>query len=181
MRLNRPRQLLGYTMLSISLLLSACGFHLRGTGVDSVKLEQLNVSASNSYGLTYQSVLEALQVNGVDVRSSAPYHLQLLDEKTTQRAVTYTYRSTPAEFELTSQLMFQISDQRGRPLIGPETLEVQRVFVNDKDNLIGTSEEQLLLRREMRQDLTRQLMFRLSSISASDLAKREQALDRQTE
>lgn len=181
MRLNRPGYLLSCALLGASLLLSGCGFHLRGTGVDSVKLQQLNVSARNSYGPTYQGVLEALQVNGVDVRSTAPYHLQLLDEKTTQRAVTYTYRSTPAEYELTSQLTFQISDQQGRPLVGPETLEVQRVFVNDKDNLIGTSEEQQLLRREMRDDLTRQLMFRLSSISANDLARRQQALDQQAQ
>ncbi|PRB74527.1 LPS assembly lipoprotein LptE [Pseudomonas sp. MYb185] len=179
MPLQRPRQLLSCAVLGATLLLSACGFHLRGTGVDSVKLNELNVSARNSYGPTYQSVLEALQVNGVDVRSSAPYHLQLLEERKERRAVTYTYRSTPAEYELTSELMFQISDQQGRALIGPETLATQRVYVNDKDNLIGTSEEEALLHREMLQDLTRQLMFRLSSISASDLAAREQALDRQ--
>ena len=179
MPLQRPRHLLSCAVLGASLLLSGCGFHLRGTSVDSVKLDELNVSARNSYGLTYQSVLEALQVNGVDVRSSAPYHLQLLDEHKERRAVTYTYRATPAEYELTSELTFQISDHQSRPLVGPETLSTQRVYVNDKDNLIGTSEEEALLHREMLQDLTRQLMFRLSSISASDLAAREQALDRQ--
>ncbi|SDS59377.1 LPS-assembly lipoprotein [Halopseudomonas litoralis] len=179
MPLQRPRHLLSCAVLGASLLLSGCGFHLRGTSVDSVKLEELAVSARNSYGPTYQSVLEALQVNGVDIRSSAPYHLQLLDERKERRAVTYTYRSTPAEYELTSELTFQISDRQSRPLIGPETLSTQRVYVNDKDNLIGTSEEEALLHREMLQDLTRQLMFRLSSISASDLAAREQAIDRQ--
>lgn len=179
MPLQRPRYLLSCAVLGTSLLLSACGFHLRGTGVDSVKLDELSVSARNSYGPTYQSVLEALQINGVDVRTSAPYHLQLLDEQKNRRAVTYTYRSTPAEYELTSELTFQISDRQNRPLVGPETLSTQRVYVNDKDNLIGTSEEEDLLHREMLQDLTRQLMFRLSSISASDLAAREQALDRQ--
>lgn len=181
MRLNHPGYMLSCVLLGASLLLSSCGFHLRGTGVDSVQLEQLNVSARNSYGPTYQRVLELLQSNGVAVRSSAPYQLELLDEQTSQRALTYSSRATPAEYEITSRLQFQISDQSGRPLIGPETLEVQRVFVNDKDNLIGTNEEQQLLRREMREDLTRQLMFRLSSISSSDLTRREQALDQQTE
>ncbi len=181
MRLNRPRYMLSCALLSAGLLLSSCGFHLRGTGVDSVQLEQLNVSARNSYGPFYQSVLEALQANGVDVRSSAPYHLELIDEQTSQRAATYSNRSTPAEYELTSQLTFQISDRLGRPLIGPETLEVQRILVNDKDNLIGTSEEQQLLRKEMREDLTRQLMFRLSSITTNELIIREQALDQQVE
>lgn len=181
MLLNRPHQLLGCAVLGFSLFLSGCGFQLRGTGVDSVTLEELRVSATNSYGETYQEVLEALEIDGVRVTNGAPFHLQLLDERQERLAVSYTSRATPAEIELTSRLTFQISDTEGRPLVGPETLMTQRVFVNDKDNLIGTSEEEDLLNREMRQDLTRQLLFRLSSLSESQLAAREQALDdRQT-
>ena len=54
------------------------------------------------------------------------------------------------------------------------------VIVNDTDNLTGTSEEEDLLRREMRDDLTRQLLFRLSSLSESELSAREEALDRES-
>ena len=179
MSLTTPRLLLSCAVLGATLLASGCGFHLRGTGVDSVELTQLDVTAQNRYGRTYQQVLEALEVDGVQVTPTAAYRLQLLNEGQERRAVSYTSSSTPAEYELTSNLTFQIADRQGRPLIGPETLATRRIYVNDKDNIIGTTEEEELLRREMRQDLTRQLLYRLSSISESDLSSRESRLDQQ--
>ncbi|WVM94020.1 hypothetical protein ULG90_10165 [Halopseudomonas pachastrellae] len=81
--------------------------------------------------------------------------------------------------KLSSSLIFQIADRQGRPLVGPETLGTQRTYVNDKDNIIGTTEEEELLRREMRQDLTRQLLFRLSSITEGQLSSYESRLNQQ--
>ncbi|GGE32328.1 LPS-assembly lipoprotein LptE [Halopseudomonas oceani] len=179
MSLTTPRLLLSCAVLGATLLASGCGFHLRGTGVDSVELNQLDVTAHNRYGRTYQQVLEALEVDGVKVTPTAAYQLQLLKEDQGRRAVSYTSSSTPAEYELTSTLMFQIADRRGRALIGPETLATRRLYVNDKDNIIGTTEEEELLRHEMRQDLTRQLLFRLSSITEGELSSRESRLDQQ--
>ena len=177
MHLQRPRQLLSCAILGASLLLSACGFHLRGTGVDDIALDELHVSAQDHNGRTHQSVVEALRINGVTVTDSAAYHLQLLEEPRQRRALSYSSRSTPAEYELHHRLVFQISNSAGQPLIGPETLTAQRNYVRDRDNVTGSSEEEALLRRELRSDLTRQLMFRLSRISASELAARERALD----
>lgn len=179
MLLNHPRQVIGCILIGLSLILSGCGFHLRGTGVDNIELEKLQLSARNSYGQLYRDIRQALKIDGVEITGTAPFHLQLLDEQVDKTAVTYTSRSTPAEFELQSSLTFQISDDRGRALVGPATLRAQRILVNNTENLTGTGEEEELLRREMRDDLTRQLLFRLSSLSESELSAREQALDRQ--
>ncbi len=177
MLLNHPRRFVACLLIGFGLALSGCGFHLRGTGVDNVELEELQLSARNSYGQLYRNIRQALIIDGVTISESAPYHLQLVEERLDKTAVTYTSRATPAEFELVTSLTFQITDERSRPLVGPETLRTQRIFVNDTDNLTGTSEEEDLLRREMRDDLTRQLLFRLSSLSESELSAREQALD----
>ncbi|MFA5678102.1 MAG: LPS assembly lipoprotein LptE [Pseudomonas sp.] len=178
MHLQRPRYLLSCALLGASLLLSACGFHLRGTGVDDIKLNELHVSARDNNGPTHQRVLEALRTNGVTINSAAPYHLQLLDEPQQRQAISYASHSTPAEYELRRRLIFQITNSAGQPLIGPESLSATRGYVRDRDNVTGSSEEEALLQREMREDLTRQLMVRLSRISAKDLADREQALER---
>ena len=178
MHLQRPRYLLSCALLGASLLLSACGFDLRGTGVDNIQLSEMQVSALDNNGPTHQSVLEALRVKGVRVHGGARYQLELLDEPQQRRAISYSSRAVPAEYELRRLLTFQISNNAGQPLIGPETLSVQRVYVRDRDNVTGSSEEEALLQREMREELTRQLMFRLSRISSSDLAAREQALER---
>lgn len=179
MSLTTPRLLLSCAVLGATLLASGCGFHLRGTGVDRIELSQLDVTAQKRNSATYQQVIESLKLDGVQVAPTAAYRLELLDESLERRAVSYTNSSSSAEYELTSNLRYQIVDREGRALIGPETVSTRRTFVNDKDNIIGTTEEEELLRREMRQDLTRQLLFRLSSISEGDLSSRESRLDQQ--
>ena len=72
MRLQQTRYLLSCTLLGASLLLSACGFQLRGAGVDTFQLDALHVSALDSHSQTQQLLLDALRSNGVTVRSSAP-------------------------------------------------------------------------------------------------------------
>ena len=176
MRLQPPRRLLSCTLLGASLLLSACGFQLRGAGVDSIALDALRVSAQDSHSQTQQQLLDALRNNGVTVRNSAPYHLQLLGEPSYRRALNRSGRSSSAEYQLQQQLVYQITDVNGQPLVGPVTLSTERAYVSDRDNLVGSSEEEALLRREMRQELIHQLMFRLSHINADDLAQRARTL-----
>lgn len=178
MRLQQSRHLLGCALLGASLLLSACGFQLRGTGGENISLDALHVSTEDNHSPTRVQIVERLQSSGVVVNSSARYELQLLAEPVERRAVSYARRSTPAEYELTHSLVYQIADRNGRALIGPETLTTRRAYAADQDNLVASGEEEALLQREMRQDLVRQLMFRLSRISSSDLANRERAIER---
>lgn len=177
MRLQQSRHFLGCALIGVSLLLSACGFQLRGSGgAAGIGLDALHVSAQDAHSPTRQQLVETLQSRGVVVNSSARYQLQLLAEPVQRRAVSHASRSTPAEYELTRSLVFQIADRDGRPLIGPETLTTRRAYAADRDNLVASSEEEVQLQQEMGQDLVRQLMLRLSSMSSSDLANRERAI-----
>ncbi|WP_178091481.1 LPS assembly lipoprotein LptE [Halopseudomonas laoshanensis] len=179
MHLIRPHQLLGCAVLGLSLLLSGCGFQLRGLGTDMVNLQELRIESRDQYSELHQGVKQALEDNGVSITTSAPFRLQLLAEERDRVAVSYTSRSAPAEYELTNRLLFQVSDSQGRPLVGPETLTARRVFVTDRDNITGSNQEEELLRQELRQDLIRQMLFRLSSLSESELSARAQALEQQ--
>lgn len=179
MAVNCSRLLLG-CVLGMSLLIAGCGFQLRGTGVDNVDLSQLYLTTMRPDSVIYREIRQNLEADGVTVTESAPYHLQLLDERTERTAVSYTGRATAAEMEVRSSVTFIITDSQGRPLVGPETLSTQRVYVNDRNNVVGTNEEEALLQREMQRDLTRQLLFRLSSLTESELSARERALDRQS-
>ena len=108
MLLNHPRRLVVCLLIGLGLTLSGCGFHLRGTGVDNVELEELQLSARNSYGQLYRNIRQALIIDGVTISESAPYHLQLLEERLDKTAVTYTSRATPAEFELVTLSLIHI-------------------------------------------------------------------------
>ncbi|WP_304640402.1 LPS-assembly lipoprotein LptE [Pseudomonas sp.] len=178
MHLN-PCRPLGYLMIAALLLLAGCGFQLRGTGVDSVSLRELAIAAPDPNSPTYLQLREALEEDNVRLTDAAEFTLQLIGESHDRVALSYTGRASAAEVEIRHNLSFQITDTRGQPLVGPESLSVRRVYINDRDNIVGTAEEEELLRREMRRDMVRQLLFRLSSLSERELAARSQALQQQ--
>jgi LPS-assembly lipoprotein len=72
-------------VMGLAVLLSACGFQLRGTGTTELTIKELDVSARNAYGETVKQLRNTLQNSGVKVHSGAPYKLVLTNEQETQR------------------------------------------------------------------------------------------------
>lgn len=176
MPLQRPRHLLSCAVLGTALLLSACGFQLRGTATEDIPLQELRLSVQDEYGQIHRALRESLISHGVRVTDSARYHLQL-QEADSRRSLGNASRGGPIERELRSELTYVISNRDGRLLLGPETLTAQRSYGADRNNVTGNTEEEQLLRNEMHQELIRQLVLRLSHVSPAALEAREQALD----
>ncbi|GGJ97108.1 LPS-assembly lipoprotein LptE [Pseudomonas matsuisoli] len=163
-------------IVGATLLLTACGFHLRGTGVDGIALNELDVQARDSYGATVNDLKDMLEGAGVNVHSGAEYTLYIADERDTTRTASYSGGSRSAENELTKTLEYQIRGVGDYPLLN-NRLEVQRVYVYDGNNPIGYEQESVKLGEEMRRDLLQQLMLRLQSLDSAKLAKLEETAE----
>src|SRR5690606_28133966 len=155
-------------VLGLTLLLSACGFQLRGTGDVEFGLKEIDLQARNSYGETVQQLEALLESNDVRVHPGAKYSLNLANEQTRQRTARYTSSAPSAEYELTSVLDY---DLRGRQnlLLLEDGVEVQKVYVHDSNNLIGSSQDGDQLRQEMRRELLHQLVMRTQRITPAQL------------
>ncbi len=129
-------------VLGLTLLLSACGFQLRGTGDVEFGLKEIDLQARNSYGETVQQLESLLQSNGV-------------------------------EYELTSTLDYEFRGPQNLLLL-EDSIEVQKVYVHDSNNLIGSSQEGDQLRQEMRRELLQQLALRIQRITPSQLDRLQQ-------
>src|SRR5690606_37825673 len=143
-------------MTGMVLLLSACGFQLRGTGMDDFALEEINLQARNSHGETVRQLEQLLENNGVRVHQGARYTLDLVREQNRQRTASYTSSARSAEYELTSILDYQFRGPQNTVLL-EDSIEVQKVYVHDSSNLIGSDQEANQLRSEMRRELLQQL------------------------
>ncbi|CAE6938824.1 MULTISPECIES: LPS assembly lipoprotein LptE [Pseudomonas] len=160
-------------VIGLSTLLGACGFQLRGTGVEHYALDELNVTARNAYGPLAKDVEEMLENNGVKVHASAPYTLVLANERESQRTASYTSSARSAEIQLTSALDYEIRGSNDLLLMNNQ-LEVQSYFVQDGNNLAGSDQESSQQREEMRRDLVRQLSQRLQQITPAELDQLQQ-------
>ncbi|MGQ7815734.1 LPS-assembly lipoprotein LptE [Metapseudomonas furukawaii] len=155
-------------VLGLTTLLSACGFHLRGTGDADFALTELDVTARNQYGDTVKAVREALEDSEVKVHAGAPYTLVLAREDESQRTASYTTSARSAEFELTQTLDYEIRGAQNLLLMA-DKLTVQKYYVHDSNNLIGSDQEAAQLRQEMRQEMVQQMIMRLQLITPTQL------------
>lgn len=163
-------------VIGLAVLLSACGFQLRGTGDVQFALKELDVSARNAYGETVNQVREVLQDNGVRVYPGAPYRLVLSDEQENQRAASFTSSARTAEYELTKTLTYEIRGSKDLLLMSNK-LEVQSYYTQDGNNLIGGDQEAAQLRQEMNRELIQQLVQRLQQVSPDQLDQLQQAAE----
>ena len=163
-------------VIGLAVLLSACGFQLRGTGDVQFALKELDVSARNAYGETVNQVREVLQDNGVRVYPGAPYRLVLSDEQENQRSASFTSAARTAEYELTKTLTYEIRGSKDLLLMS-NNLEVQSYYTQDGNNLIGGDQEAAQLRREMNRELVQQLVQRLQQVSPDQLDQLQQTAE----
>ncbi|WP_277373838.1 LPS assembly lipoprotein LptE [Pseudomonas sp. AA-38] len=163
-------------VIGLAVLISACGFQLRGTGSTQFALTELNVSARNAYGDTVKQVREALQNNDVKVYAGAPYKLVISRESENRRAASYTSNGRNAEYELTMKIEYEIHGAKDLLLTSNE-IEVQNYYLQDSNNLIGSDEEAAQLRRELRREMIQQLVQRLSLVTPEQLDQLQQTAE----
>jgi len=163
-------------VMGLAVLLSACGFQLRGTGTNQLTITELDLSARNAYGDTVRELRRELENNGVKITPNAPYKLILTNEQETRRAASYTGINNNAEYQLTKVLSYEIQGRDHLPLLYNK-LEVNKVYLHDGNNIAGSSQEQTLISKEMRRDLIQQMILRLEQLTPAKLEKLQQIAD----
>jgi len=163
-------------VIGLAVLLSACGFQLRGTGTTELAIKELDLTARNAYGETVTQLRQVLESSGVKVHSGAPYKLALTDEQETQRILSYAGAGRTGEYQLSTVLSYDIVGQGNLPLLS-DKLEVQKVFIHDGNNLVGSDQEANDARKEMRRELVQRMMLRLQQLTPTQLDQLQQTAE----
>ncbi len=163
-------------VMGLAVLLSACGFQLRGTGTNELTIKELDVSARNAYGETVVQLRSALENSGVHVYTGATYKLYLVDEQETQRNLSYASAGRASDIELNTSLTFEMQGRDHLPLMG-DKIQVQKVVSHDGNNLVGSDSEIIQVRKEMRRDLVQRVMLRLQQLTPEKLELLQQSAD----
>ncbi|ATP52250.1 LPS-assembly lipoprotein LptE [Pseudomonas putida] len=163
-------------VIGLAVVLSACGFQLRGTGTTELSVKEMDVSARNAYGETVTQLRQVLERNGVNVHAGAPYRLVLTNEQENERAATYTGGSRSAEYELTTVLNYSIQGLNNLELLS-DKLEMRKVYVRDGSNITGSEQEAKRARDEMRRDLVNAMVVRLQMLTPTQLDELQRKAD----
>lgn len=155
-------------VMGLAVLLSACGFQLRGTGDNQLTIKELDLSARDAYGKTVVQLRQVLEGNGVKIYAGAPYKLVIVNEQETRRNASSSGSGRAAEYALTTVLNYQILGSQDRQLVANK-VQVEKNIVNDSNNLIGTDMEEVQVRNEMRSDMVHGLIRQLQLLTPARL------------
>jgi len=153
-------------LVSALVLLSGCGFHLRGNIDLPAGLQQMHIQGVTKHselGLELQRSLSTSGVNVVD-SSAAQVILKVSPPAFERRLLTVSGASGKvAEYELIYTLNVSLHDRKGKVLLAPQTLRQLRDYTYDRDNVLGKGNEETRLKADMQRDLVRQVLNRLKA------------------
>lgn len=145
-------------LLLCCLLLSACGFHLRGSADIAEPLRQLTLITPERSRSQLEPVLRRqLQANGVILNSGSGYTLQITSESRSRREATLGANADIDEYELTTKVSFEVKDPQGNPVLQRKIL-AERTYDYDSDKETASSAQEAQLYIEMDQQLANQIL-----------------------
>jgi len=164
-------------ILCTTLLLAACGFHLRGTGSSRTALPEdwksMHLVSDTPNSEFSRNVTAVFAANGVQwtERADARYSLILSPERFDQRSLSLNSEARVSEYELTMSSQFSVVDAGNREVMPTTPVSVIKQMENDPRNVVGKEGEVQLIQNEMRYELAEQIMRRISFYSAGTRAQ----------
>ncbi len=155
-------------MISAVLVLTSCGWHLRGTQAtlpDNLKSVRLvTPKKEKKLHIALERALISAGATVIEDTDSPAYRLNVTDVSHERRGVSTSSRGKIAEYALTSQITFSVNDQTGQEVLSSATVSRQRTYFFDEDRVTSAFEEEKLLIDELQRDLVQQIVRRYRSI-----------------
>jgi LPS-assembly lipoprotein len=153
----------------VLLALGGCGFQLRGSDVKT-NVDAVYVNAAPNVDVGTQ-LTRRLRQSGVAVLTEPDANavtIDLLDQQQDRRTVSTTEEAQAAEYNLELEVSYRIIAANHVELVAERLARTSRVFRLDRSNLVGTSQEQALIRNEMAIDLADQILRSLAAATRAE-------------
>lgn len=167
-------------LITLSSLVTACGFHLRGNYSVPEELQTLSVTSYDPFSVLTRSVQAQLRLNHIKIvePSSKIPNLHIINESIGERTLSLYQNTRAAEKELTLNTSYRVTI----PNIGEETFStsVTRSYLDNPLTALAKSVEQDMIKDEMRTFAAAQIMRQMSRLKA-EIEKKEQSMSKVTD
>jgi len=160
------------SVLLLVLVITACGFRLRGALDIPDELKSIYISSEKA-SPDFTSLLKRnLKLNGVriaDSASDAALALHIYEERVRRRTLTITESAKTAEYQLNMDVTFDIQSPTGDTLLEKDIVSNEKIYLEDTDSVASVKNEETLLKKEMRLDLIKQIVRRIQAVAEKHL------------
>jgi LPS-assembly lipoprotein len=151
-------------LLPAALLLSSCGFQLRGPATLPFNTLYVEAAPTSQFATQLRRVIGASGRTRVTSKAEeADATLQVLNEVREKEILSLSAGGRVREFQLRYRVSYQLIDKNKGVLVPPGEIVLRRDFAfNDQDQISKESEEALLY-RDMQTDAVQQLLRRVQA------------------
>lgn len=167
--------------LALALLLTGCGFQLRGAPPVSSSLEPLAVDCSDDVPQQLcEAVKDQLQLGGIELlpAEEAGFILRIREFRQQRRASAITLRAAAAEYTLRQTVDIEVLTAGNVPLIEPADLNSSEAYRYDESNVLAKQREEDALRELLYNRLAQQIIFRLAPLDRDRIDRLMEEADR---
>lgn len=161
------------TALLLVTLITGCGFQLRGTENKPDYLDNIYVAGQGEYSNFMRALKNRLITQGIAVTENtqlADLTLTITNSNRERRAFTITRSDRVDEYQLISTVTFKVTTPGGSEVLPERSIVVERIYLYNRDQVIGTEYEQDMYEKEMDQEVINQIITRLYAITEEDIA-----------
>jgi len=153
-----------FTYLLISILITGCGFHLRGSQDFSKILPEVNVSGINKHSDLGRELLRSLTAAKVNVLDESSTVLRITNDSFSKRVLSVDSAGRANQYELQYNVAFTLVKTLGNrkqeiiDLIPSQNIIVKREYLFDANLILAAQDEENRLKKNMRESAMLQLM-----------------------
>lgn len=151
-------------ILSAVLLLTACGFQLRGAY--TLPFESIYITLPETGEMHAQlkrAIMASSSVQVASEQKDGQVMLQVLGDQQAKNILSLSGAGRAREYQLVRTLSFRVVDARGREWLPHSRIVVRRDITFNDDLVLSKESEEALLWRDIQNDLVQQILRRLSA------------------
>ena len=161
----------------LTLLLSACGFHLRGHNVNEKNYPFsslfLKINTDTLFIADLKSNLVLNEIKLTETSATADLTLEIVSEATDKAILSVSGAGQVREFQLGYRVSLRAYDKQMQEWVPADEITIQRNLIYSDAEILAKEQEEALLYRDMRADAVQQVLRRLSRAKLR-VAKTEQ-------
>ncbi len=153
--------------LGLILMLSACGFQLRGEARLPAVMAETALLAPDRTSPFLRELERLMVANGVVLAEQAGpgrAELRIVSERMRREPLTIAGDARVREFVLIFEVDLQLRDPQGETLIERETLRLSRDYSFDEQEILAATREEEFLRADLRRAMAGQVLRRLEGL-----------------
>jgi LPS-assembly lipoprotein len=155
------------TILSLLIfLLTACGFHLRGSTIFPPEIQTIAIQTPAGSDLFRSRLQEALRGAGVQVvtQNAHPNLILSIKKETIEKIFSSVSSNVQSQnFILTYSIHYQLFNARLEPIFPLQILPVTRRYDENANQILASTHEEDRLIEEMKMEALQQLIARLAA------------------